>query len=55
MWTCEFVYDTLSVHVEFGGQNCPNIKWALQGFSGLFSVFYGIFWLKNGPFYKKKS
>ena len=36
-------YDTLSVIVKFGGQNWPNIKWALQGFSGLFSVFYGMF------------
>ena len=49
-------YDTLSVIVKFGGQNWPNIKWALQGFSGLFFVFYGIFmvslWLKNGHFTK---
>ena len=36
-------YDTLSVNVEFGGQNWPIIKWALQGFSGVFIVFYGIF------------
>ena len=34
---------TLSVNVEFGGQNWPNIKLAFKGFSGLFYVFYGIF------------
>ena len=47
-------YDTLSVIVKFGGQNWPNIKWALQEFSGLFSVFMVFLWLKNGYFYKKK-
>ena len=36
-------YDTLLVNVESGGQNWPNIKWALQGFSGLLNVFYGIY------------
>ena len=36
-------YDTLSVNVEIGGQNWPNIKCALKRFSGLFYVFYGIF------------
>ena len=55
MWTCEFVYDTLSVHVEFGGQNCRNIKWALQGFSGLFHIFYGIFMAEKWLFLQKKS
>ena len=49
------MYDTLSVHVEFGGQNCPNIKWALQGFSGLFHIFYGIFMAEKWLFLQKKS
>ena len=48
------VYDTLSVNVEFVGQNWPNIKWVLKGFSGIFYVFFLAFlWHKNGYFYKK--
>ena len=35
-------YDTLSVNVEFNGQN------SLQEFSGLFSAFMVFLWLKNG-------
>ena len=46
-------YDTLSVNVEFGGQNWPNIKWALQGFSGVYYVFFAFLWLKKGYLKKK--
>ena len=49
------IEDTLSVNVKFGGQNWPNIKWALQGFSGLFHIFYGIFMAEKWLFLQKKS
>ena len=46
--------DTLSVNVEFGGQNWPNIKQALQQFSGIFLFFLWHFYgLKMAVFTKK--
>ena len=48
-------YDTLSVNVEFGGQNWPNMKWALQGLSGLSYVFLWHFYALKMVIFTKKS